>query len=170
MARSGGRPTAYRPEYAEQAFRLALLGATDQEVADFFGVAVRTVQTWKQRHPEFLHSLKKGKLDADASVADSLFQRALGYEWDEAQPIKLKTVLYENGKRVSETERVEIVTVRRVVPPDPTSMIFWLKNRRPQNWRDKIGDGEGETPQDAARRVKEALAQMEQADGIRPAA
>lgn len=136
-ARSIGRPSAFRPEYVEQARALTPLGATDSDLANTFGVTPRTIQTWKTSHPEFLHALKGGKAEADLTVTGSLFQRARGYEWDEEVPIKLKTVLYDNGKRLSETETIEMRTVHRVVPPDTTACIFWLKNRRKDVWRDR---------------------------------
>lgn len=137
VERKPGRPTLYRDEYVGRVYTLALVGATDAELAEEFGVSESCLNNWKLAHPPFMESLKAGKLQADTHVADRLHQRALGFEFDEAQPIKLKEVLYENGKRVKETERVEIVMVHRVVPPDTTAGIFWLKNRRPVQWRDK---------------------------------
>lgn len=135
---AGGRPSKYNPETtADLAFKFALLGAKDEELAAFFDVDVSTISKWKKEKSEFSEALKRGKVKADADVTHSLYQRALGYEWDEAQPIKLKEVIYENGKRVKEVERVEIVMVHKVVPPDPVSMIYWTKNRRPNDWRDK---------------------------------
>lgn len=132
-----GRPSSYQVVFEAQAYRLALLGATDVEIADFFGTSIQTLNTWKKVHPKFLESLKAGKMKSDSEVADKLFQKATGFEWDEVQPIKLKEVIYENGKRLRETERVEQVVVRKVVPPDTTAIIFWLKNRRRDEWRDK---------------------------------
>jgi hypothetical protein len=70
-------------------------------------------------------------------VADRLHQRAMGFEYEEAQAHKLKTVEYENGKRLKETERLEIIMVKRVVPLDTTACIFWLKNRRKVEWRER---------------------------------
>jgi hypothetical protein len=133
----GGRPSKYTESTADLAFKFALLGATDAEMAAFFDVNVDTIYEWKKTKSEFSEALKKGKIKADADVTHSLYQRANGYEWDEAQPIKLKEVIYENGKRVKEVERVEIVMVHKVVPPDPVSMIYWTKNRRQNDWRDK---------------------------------
>ena len=132
-----GRPTKYKPEYVEQAYKFCLLGATEAEMANFFEVAIDTITEWKKVYPEFSASLKEGRDQADAEVSDKLRRRAEGYEWDEVVPMKLKNVVYEGGKRVSETETIKEVVVHRVVPPDPTSAIFWLKNRRPQSWRDK---------------------------------
>lgn len=137
-----GRPSDFKPEFAEQAYSLALLGATDLELAAHFDKSEQTVNNWKANHPEFLEALKAGKTAADARMAESLYKRGLGFEFIEKHPIKLKEVLYDNGKRVKETERIEIVDVQRVVPPDTTAAIFWLKNRRRTEWRDSQ-PGEG---------------------------
>lgn len=122
----GGRPSSYRPEYAEQAEKLCKLGATDVEMGDFFGVSEQTINAWKKAHPEFLEALKRGKLIADASVADSLYRRATGYEHDAVKiAVDAKT-----------GEHAIIPYVERY-PPDTTAAIFWLKNRRRGEWRDK---------------------------------
>lgn len=133
----GGRPSSYRPEYAEQAYHQCLAGATDAVLAEFFGVAESTINAWKNQYPEFSEAIKSGKAPADGNVASALYNRAVGAEWVEEQAIKCKTVEYENGKRVREEERVEVVEVTRRAPPDTTAAIFWLKNRRPDVWRDK---------------------------------
>lgn len=121
-----GRPSLYKPEFARQAAHLAQLGATDQEVADFFGVDVRTVHRWKHDHDEFCQSLKSGKEVADDRVERSLYQRAIGYEQDD-----VKIFMPANaGAPVYAPYRAKIT-------PDTTAAIFWLKNRRPKEWRDK---------------------------------
>jgi hypothetical protein len=119
-----GRPTKYREEFDRQAYKLCLLGADDKRLADFLEVDVATVNRWKKSHPSFCESLKAGKLDADAAIAQSLYHRALGYSHKEEK------VFNNQG---------EIVTHETVkhYPPDPTSLIFWLKNRQPTMWRDK---------------------------------
>ena len=126
-----GRPTEYKPEYDEQAYNYCLLGATDKQLATFFDVSEQTINAWKHKHPSFLESLRRGKEIADARVAQALFSRATGYEHPEDD---IKAV---NG---------ETPTIKRY-PPDPTSMIFWLKNRQPKLWRDKPesegADGDG---------------------------
>lgn len=152
------------------AFRLSLLGATDKEMADFFGVAERTLHRWKKTEPAFCQSLKEGKLSADAEVSDRLNQRARGFEYDEAQPIKLKEVIYDKGKRVKETERIEVVMVHRVVPPDTTACIFWLKNRRPAQWRDRVPEDSNADPTEIARQIRDAMRQADSADGLNEAA
>lgn len=124
VGNKGGRTSKFKKEFVEQAYKLALLGATDDELADFFRVRVSTIHNWKKRHNEFLDALKRGKEVADANVSDRLFQRAMGFEHDSEE---IKVV---NGV-------VERVPVRKIYPPDPTSAIFWLKNRQPEKWRDK---------------------------------
>ena len=121
----GGRPTDYREDYAEQAYKLALLGATDKDLADFFEVTETTINNWKLAHPTFFESLKKGKMVADATVAESLYKRANGYEHEDVD-IKM----YEG--RIIETKLI------KHYPPDTTAGIFWLKNRQPKQWRDKV--------------------------------
>jgi hypothetical protein len=119
-----GRPTDYRPEYAEQAEKLCLLGATDMQLADFFGVSEQTINAWKHSFPKFLESLKDGKEKFDNAVVRTLYRKAIGYE-------------YDSEKIVVVDGQVVRVPVRELVPPSDTAMIFWLKNRRPKEWRDK---------------------------------
>jgi hypothetical protein len=121
----GGRPTKYKPEYAEQVFKLCLLGATDAEIADFFEVAESTVYLWKLEYPEFSEAIKNGKLKADADVANRLYNRAMGYSHEED-----KIFQYE-GQPI-------IVPTEKYYPPDTTAAIFWLKNRQPKRWRDRV--------------------------------
>lgn len=120
--KKGGRPSKYRDEFAGQAFQLCLLGATDAELATFFDVSESTLNNWKAAHPAFLESLKEGKLEADAMVAERLFRLATGYDYSEQVAVGAKGI---------------VVTVQRHQPPHPTAAIFWLKNRRPTQWRDK---------------------------------
>src|SRR5690606_21525869 len=88
--RKVGRPSLYRPEYAEQARKLCLLGATDKQLADFFNVTEQTINGWKIDFPEFFESLRAGKMKADAEVASKLYDRAIGAEWVEQQAFKVK--------------------------------------------------------------------------------
>jgi len=124
-----GRPSEYKPEYAEQAGKLCLLGATDSEMADFFGVCVRTIHRWKLDHEDFCHSIKSGKEAADERVERSLYQKATGYDYTEEMAIKVKVEQHK--------EEVEVVQVEKHAPADTTAAIFWLKNRRKDDWRDK---------------------------------
>lgn len=121
------RPSKYKPEFVEQARKLCLLGATDQEMADFFEVTVSTLNLWKLRHPEFSEALKAGKEAADNRVERSLFQQAIGYEQDE-----VKIFMPANA------EAPVYAPFRAKVAPNVTAAIFWLKNRRKAEWRDKV--------------------------------
>lgn len=133
-----GRPTKYKEEYNEQAYKLCLLGATDDKLADFFEVDVSTIQRWKLEYEEFCDSIKKGKVIADATIAEGLFNRAKGATIKTQQAIKLKDSQFNSeGRKISEEERVEVVDLVQEVPPDTAASIFWLKNRNPELWRDK---------------------------------
>lgn len=143
-----GRPTKYDPKYCEQAFKLCLLGAKDTELADFFNVPESTLNNWKLGHPEFLESLKEGKIQADANVGKRLYERAMGYEHDD---IELKVVSRGNN----EGSEVVQVPIRKYYPPDVTACIFWLKNRQKGKWRDVQTHDVGE---DSAKQVLDYLA------------
>lgn len=133
-----GRPTKYKEEYNEQAYKLCLLGATDDKLADFFEVDVSTIQRWKLEYEEFCDSIKKGKVIADATIAEGLFNRAKGATIKTQQAIKLKDSQFNSeGRKISEEERIEVVDLVQEVPPDTAAGIFWLKNRNPELWRDK---------------------------------
>lgn len=119
-----GRPTKYRKEFAKQAEKLCKKGFTDKDLANFFDVQEQTINNWKKDHPEFLESLKEGKRHSDDLVEDSLYRRALGYKYEE-----LKTETSKDGTK-------ETVTIKQLAG-DTTAQIFWLKNRRPEKWRDK---------------------------------
>jgi hypothetical protein len=124
-----GRPTSYQLEYAEQATKLCLLGATDDEIADFFGVHRATIYRWKLDHQDFCDAIKAAKDVADERVERSLYQMATGFDFTEEQAIKVKVDQYK--------EHVEVVEVRKHMPAQTPAAIFWLKNRRRGEWRDK---------------------------------
>lgn len=135
-----GRPTKYKEEYCEQVEKLCKLGATDIEIADFFDVNVDTINEWKKVYDKFSVSIKRGKLMADANVADRLYQRAVGFEHDSEE---IKVI---SGGSIGGSS-IERVPIRKIYPPDTVAAIFWLKNRQKKTWRDKIEtgvtDGEG---------------------------
>lgn len=131
-----GRPTKYRPEYCRQATLASKLGATDEELAKLFGVNEATLYRWQKARPQFRKAIRSGKLVADMKVAASLHRIAMGFEYEEARAIKLKEVHYgADGKKVRVTERVEIVKVRRILPPDTAAIMFWLTNRQKDKWK-----------------------------------
>jgi hypothetical protein len=122
-----GRPTEYDPAKLRQITMLAELGATDVEVAEFLEVDERTIYRWKLNFPEFCQALKLGKDAADDRVEKSLYRRALGYSHDAV-------------KIVADAKTGESLSVPYTehYPPDTTACIFWLKNRRREQWRDKL--------------------------------
>lgn len=119
-----GRPTDYQPDYDRQVFLLCKLGATDKECAEFFEVCEATLNNWKIKFPKFLESLREGKEISDAKVVRKLFERATGYSHPD-------TKIVSHGGKIT-----EIREFIRHYPPDTTACIFWLKNRRPEDWRD----------------------------------
>lgn len=158
--------SAFRPEMADQAHKLCLLGATDDELAEFFGINSATIYRWRKAHPDFADACRAGKREADSEVASSLFKRARGYSY--------------NAEKVV-TDRVTKITAavpyEAHMPPDTLACIFWLKNRQPDKWHDvrqtEIGrPGDFSTLSDAELRAKlaeeaAALGYGEMADSLR---
>lgn len=115
----------YHPPWARS---LCRHGLTLPEIAAEFGIARSTLCNWKKRYPEFSEAMEEGKGVADAKVEDSLFQRALGYSFEETRAHQGLS----DGEMV--TKKIERTT--KHIPGDVTAMIFWLKNRCPGKWRD----------------------------------
>lgn len=138
----GGRPTKYKAAFCKQAKALSKLGATDLELAQFFEISVFTLNRWKLEYPKFSASIKLGKAPSDKRVELSLFNRARGYTYEAEELFPYDHIeeragpTPESPKIVVREKRVLRVPVLKHVPPDPTSMIFWLKNRRKDRWRD----------------------------------
>lgn len=120
-----GRPSDYDPSMNEQAMKLALLGLTDAEIGEFFGVDERTINRWKDDHPAFCQSLNAGKVSADADVAASLYRRAMG------------EVVFVEKRYKDKDGNYETVRLSQQVPADPGAAKLWLTNRQPEKWRDK---------------------------------
>lgn len=133
VGNEGGRPTLYKEEYVDKVFKLCLLGAIDTEIADFFEVDVDTIYEWKKKHIEFSEAIKKGKLEADMQIAQSLYNRAKGYSIQKAHTFKLRN--HTNG--VGFTEELKTVMVEEFIPPDNTSMFYWLNNRQRAYWKQR---------------------------------
>lgn len=125
VAATMGRPTEYQSVYAEQAYRLMLLGFTREKLAEFFQVNESTIYRWQEKHGDFCEALRKGGAYADAEVALALYDRAKGS--------------VEPDVHVAVIEG-EIVTtaIDKHYPPDVGAARMWLKNRQPELWRDKV--------------------------------
>jgi hypothetical protein len=116
-------------------------GATDLDMIEALGIGKDTFYLWKKEHPEFAEAVSRGKEVADIQVENALFKRALGYTYDETT--KEMGVVVEGGRIQFDDEgnpRKELQVTKVVtkqVNPDVTAQIFWLKNRKPAEWRDK---------------------------------
>lgn len=126
-------------------------GLTDEQIAHNMGVSERTFTEWKGRFPAIVSALKKGKAPVDLEVENALLKRALGYTEEE---VTTEIIEQPDGKK-----RKQIKKVLRIFPPDTTAQIFWLKNRRPDRWRDKV-----ETVPQIGNELLESLMRLERRD------
>ena len=126
----GGRPTKYNAVFHPQiVYALARNGDTEVEIAEHLDVAPSTVALWENVHPEFSESLNKGRADVDAQVENALLRRALGYDYIETTK--------EPRKAEGRTGLTITKEVNRHLAPDVAAAFIWLKNRKPQQWRDR---------------------------------
>ena len=100
-------------------------GLTDEQIADNIGIRRPTLYDWKNKYPDISDALKKGKEVIDRQVENALLKRALGYEY------------VETTKELTDLGLTVTKQVTKQVAPDTTAQIFWLKNRKPKEWRDK---------------------------------
>ena len=105
-------------------------GLNDEQISKNMGIAPRTYYEWQERFPQLRQAIKKGKAPVDMEVENALLKRALGYDYEETIT-EIREA--EEGKQVKHVRRV-----KKHMPADVTAQIFWLKNRRPGRWRDKI--------------------------------
>ena len=114
-------------------------GLFDEQIAKNMGISEATLYNYKKQYPEIANAFKKGKEVVDIEVENALFKKALGYNVTVQKAFKLKDIVYgENGKKISESERIEYAEEEIHVPADTTAQIFWLKNRKRIQWRDKV--------------------------------
>jgi len=118
------------PGKLEEIRRLYIEGAIDKKVADFIGCGITTFHKLKNEIPEIVEIQKESKRHIDDEVQSALLKRALGYEYEE----KHSTMKVDTEGNASVAE---IRTVTKAIPPDTIAAIFWMKNRRPEEWRDK---------------------------------
>jgi transposase len=114
-------------------------GLTIEEISQKIGVSRSTLNDWIKKYPDISDTIKKGKEVADREVEESLFHKACGFKIKIEKPFKLKKVIYDKktGKKTKEEETVEYATEEVYIPPDTVAMIFWLKNRKPDVWKDR---------------------------------
>lgn len=117
-------------------------GLTDEEIAKNIGISRSTLAEWKKKYPDISDALKKGKEIVDTEVENSLLQRAKGYNAKVRKTFKLKKIEYDSitGKKVKEEEVLEQAEDEVHIPADVTAIIFWLKNRLPEKWKDRRVD------------------------------
>lgn len=126
-----GKPTGYDAKsHVLWGASLARRGCTAAEIAEAFGITDRTLYRWQKAHPELCQALKASRSQADEAIVDSLYARAIGKAKRTTK--KKRDVLDSDGRKVTLTEVIE-----ETLPPDTTAMIYWLKNRQPELWRDR---------------------------------
>lgn len=121
-------------------------GLTDKQIARNIGIGYSTFNRWKRDYQAILEALKKGKEPVDYQVENALLRRALGYDITEER-IEARILRMEKGpdgkdRAIPDMNGAKVIRTKRHVPPDPASMIFWLKNRRPDVWREKARERE----------------------------
>ena len=144
---TAGRPTLYKPEYAERARKLCRLGATDSQVADFFDIGTTTFYRWRQDHADFADAVTEGKQICDNQVEQALHRRAVGFAYDAVRvfmPAGAKEPL--------------LVPYPVQVIPDVRAAQHWLRFRRPQEWSDRREEAEDS---DLIERINEGFARLE---------
>lgn len=119
--RKQGRPSVFSETVANKIIELAGQGKTDKQIADFMGIHEVTLVRWRKEKEIFRWAVKEAKAKADELVEASLFRSALGYNY------------YEEA-----TTREGVMEIRKHQPPSATAQLFWLKNRKPKEWRDRI--------------------------------
>lgn len=111
-------------------------GLTDEQIAHNMGIATGTFYRWKGEYREISEAVKKGKGPVDFQVENALLKRALGYEvTEERTEFKIKGTI--DGKPIPDYDTARVIRTKRHIPPDPLSIFYWLKNRKPSFWRDK---------------------------------
>ena len=120
-----GRPTKWKDEFVDLAFKFCLMGATDAQLGGFFEVDERTINDWKLTKPEFSQSIFNGREKADADISEALYHRAKGYKHKDTD---IRVV----GGSIVQTE------VIKEYPPDTAAASLWLRNRQSHKWRDKV--------------------------------
>ena len=114
-------------------------GAIERDIAKKLGVSESTFSGYKKEHEELMQTLTVNKEVADARVESALYKRAIGYTEKVEKAFKCKHITYDpaTGKKIAEDETLETIEEDQHIPADVTAQIFWLKNRKPDHWKDK---------------------------------
>ncbi len=122
-------------------------GLTDEQIAKNMGIKKSTFYDWLKKYPDISESLKKGKAPVDFEVENALYKRAVGFEYEEVE------TLYEevNGEKKKKVKRI-----KRTALPDTSAIIFWLKNRKPEQWRKMNPTVENKLRAETEKLLKEA--------------
>ena len=111
-------------------------GLTDEQIASNIGISRSTLGEWRKKYPDISDTLKREKEIIDVQVENALLKRALGYTFTETTRERVNDYDPDTGEKIG--THLEITkTVEKEVQPDTTAQIFWLKNRKPETWRDK---------------------------------
>lgn len=121
-----GRPTKFNDQLQEIMMNMSEMGYTDKEIANLICIDESTLTNWKKKYPDFFASLKEAKGRADCKVEQALFKSALGEHYIE-----------EHHEGVDANGNIVDKKVKKQVPPNSTSQLFWLKNRQPDKYRDR---------------------------------
>lgn len=144
----GGRPSSYPGIDLAMVTKLSKLGMSNEQMAGYFGVCIKTWYNYQREHPEFLQAIQQGKAEADDLVEQSLFQQAIGFSHPEDK------IFYDN--QIGQV--VTVPTIKRY-RGDTAAAFIWLKNRRPDRWRDRseAASQSAEETQAALSRIADAL-------------
>lgn len=116
-----GRPTDFNEEIAEKIITLYAEGKTEEQVAEIIGKTEPTLRNWKKAHQQFFWATQEAKAFADSLVERAGFKAATGYYYEEE----------------SETDK-GVVVQKKYARPDPTMIKYWLNNRKPKQWKDRV--------------------------------
>lgn len=131
--RGGGRKVQYNNLIATSIVNLLKQGKTNAQVAEVIGVSARCIYLWRQKYPDLVQAMDEAKALIDDTVEASLYKKAVGYSHPE-------TKFFAHEGVVTDMKEVE-----KHYPPDTSAGIFWLKNRRPKEWRDRVEIDKTET-------------------------
>lgn len=123
-------------------------GLTDEQIAHNAGIHPDTLYEWQKRFPVISDALKRGKAPVDIQVENALLKRALGYEYEEVTTEITETPYIDRRGRERIRKQKHVKKTKKIVLPDTTAQIFWLKNRRPDKWRDKPAEVVNDKPED----------------------